>query len=237
MKITPATEIQTDNSTWLIYGNPGMRKTSTAKYLDGKTLYIPIDNTQSVLKGSENIDILGFNSYDAWNAWNELMKDLAKADLSKYDTIFFDNISELIRSMLANLGREGKNNRVPSQSNYQQIDFFIIDSVRFIKGLGKRVVFTAWEMTDVWSLPSGQVVNRSYPDIRIKILNNFMGLCQVVAKSAKNEDTGNYGFILEPSPYIFAKNQLDNRSSCAHEDIFKVGNVSSTNNKQQQEEK
>lgn len=226
--ITSATDIQADASTWLLYGNPGMRKTTTAKYLEGNTLYIPIDKTEIVLAGTPNIDIVNFDSYDAWNAWNQLMIDLKKADLSKYDTIFFDNISELTRSMLANLGREGNNNRVPSQGNYQQIDFFIIDSVRFIQTLGKRVVFTAWEMTDAWNLPSGQIVNRAYPDVRIKILNNFMGLCQVVAKSVINEETKNYGFILEPSPYVFAKNQLDNRKACAHEDIFNVGEQPST---------
>ncbi|PGP54025.1 DNA-binding protein, partial [Bacillus cereus] len=84
--------------------------------------------------------------------------------------------------------------------------FFIIDSFRFIQTLGKRIVFTAWETTDKWELPSGQAVNRAYPDIRLKILNNFMGLCQVVAKSFINEETKNYGFILDPSAYIFAKN-------------------------------
>ncbi len=225
MQVSNAAEITTNNSTYLIYGNPGMRKTSTANYLEGNTLYIPIDKTQAPLAGNSNIDIVQFDTYEAWTNWNQLMKDLASADLSKYDNLFFDNISELTRSMLANLGRDGNNNRVPSQANYQQIDFFIIDSVRFIQTLGKRVVFTAWETTDKWELPSGQAVNRSYPDIRSKILNNFMGLCQVVAKSVINEETKNYGFILEPSPYIFAKNQLDKRKASAHEDIFKVGYV------------
>ena len=229
MEISNATEIKTDSSTYLIYGNPGMRKTSTANYLEGKTLYVPIDKTQAPLAGNPNIDVVQFDTYEAWTNWNQLMKDLATADLSKYDTIFFDNISELTRSMLANLGREGNNNRVPSQANYQQIDFFIIDSVRFIQTLGKRVVFTAWEITDEWKLPSGQAVNRAYPDIRIKILNNFMGLCQVVAKSVINEETKNFGFILEPGPYIFAKNQLDKRKACAHEDIFKIGYVPEKN--------
>ncbi|HDR4883953.1 TPA: AAA family ATPase [Bacillus cereus] len=225
LEITNGAEITTNHSTYLIYGNPGMRKTSTANYVEGNTLYIPIDKTQAPLAGNAKIDMVQFDTYEAWTNWNTLMKELATTDLSKYDTIFFDNMSELTRSMLANLGREGNNNRVPSQANYQQIDFFIIDSVRFIQTLGKRVVFTAWETTDKWELPSGQAVNRAYPDIRIKILNNFMGLCQVVAKSIINEETKNYGFILEPSPYTFAKNQLDQRKACAHEDIFKIGYV------------
>ncbi len=225
MKLTNAAEIKFDSATYLIYSLPGMGKTSTINYLEGKTLYIPIDKTQYPLKGNPNIDIVEFDTHNAWQSWNQLMKDLAKEDLSKYDNLVFDNVSELTRSMLGNLGRDGKNNRVPSQANYQQIDFFIIDSVRFIQSLGKRVVFTAWELTDKWDLPSGQQVNRSYPDVRDKIRNNFMGLCSVVGKLVINPETQKRGFILAPNDFLFAKNQLDNRKACAQEDIFKVGDV------------
>jgi len=233
MKVSSATDIQIDASTFLLYAPPGMGKTSTIKYLEGKTLYVPLDKTHSVLKGCENIDIVDFNSHQAWEEWNALMRDLARTDLSKYDNLVFDNISELTRSMLGNLGRDGKNNRVPSMANYQQIDFFIIDSVRFIQTLGKRVVFTAWETTDKWELPSGQAVNRSYPDMRDKILNNFMGLCHVVGKLVINPETQKRGFILEPTDYLFAKNQLDDRKACSQENIFKVGHVPSTDNKEE----
>lgn len=228
MEITNAADIQKDTSTYLLYANPGIGKTHTAHYLEGKTLYIPIDRSETPLKGNANIDVVKFDTYNAWEAWNELMKSLGNADLSKYDTLFFDNISELVRSMLANLGRNGNNNRVPSQGNYQQIDFFLMDSARFVQTLGKRIVFTAWETTDKWDLPSGQQINRAYPDIREKIRNNFMGLCQVVGRLTINPETEKRGFILQPSDYIYAKNQLDNRKACAQENIFKIGYEPST---------
>lgn len=222
LNVTSAEEIETTASSYMIYGPPGSGKTHTLNFLDGKTLCVPIDKTHISLKGNPNIDIVEFNTHDAWEEWNALMRDLAKADLSKYDTLAFDNISELTRSMLGNLGRDGKNNRVPSMANYQQVDFFIIDSVRFIQSLGKRVVFTAWETTDKWELPSGQSVNRSYPDMRDKILNNFMGLCHVVGKLVTNPETQKRGFLLEPTDYLFAKNQLDSRKACLQEEIFKI---------------
>ena len=228
MEITNAADIQKDTSTYLLYANPGIGKTHTAHYLEGKTLYVPIDRSETPLKGNANIDIVKFDTYNAWEAWNELLKWLGKADLSKYDTLFFDNVSELVRSMLANLGRNGNNNRVPSQGNYQQIDFFLMDSARFVQTLGKRIVFTAWETTDKWDLPSGQQINRAYPDIREKIRNNFMGLCQVVGRLTINPETEKRGFILQPSDYIYAKNQLDNRKACAQENIFKIGYEPST---------
>lgn len=218
-----AADLQKDTSTYLLYANPGIGKTYTAHFLEGKTLYVPIDNSSMPLQGNTNIDIVKFNSYNAWDEWNKLLKDLAKTDLSEYDTIFFDNISELVRSMLANLGREGKNNRVPAQGDYQRIDFFLLDSIRYIQTLGKRIVFTAWETTDVWHLESGQIINRAYPDIREKIRNNFMGLCQVVGRLTINPETKERGFILQPTNYIFAKNQLDSRKGCKQADVFKIG--------------
>lgn len=225
MKKTNATELTKDTATYLLYANPGIGKTHTAHFLSGKTLYIPIDNSATPLAGNEKIDVVSFNSYNAWDEWNNLMKDLSQYDLSEYDTIFFDNVSELVRSMLANLGRDGKNNRVPAQGDYLRIDYFLLDSIRFIQSLGKRIVITAWETTDKWDLENGQQINRAYPDIREKIRNNFMGLCQVVGRLTINPETKERGFILQPTNYIFAKNQLDNRKGCKQEEIFSIHNT------------
>lgn len=230
MKITNATEINDDRATYLLYAPPGTGKTYTINYLEGKTLYVAIDKTQQPLKGNDNIDIMDFNTHEAWEEWEKLIKWLSKNDLSKYDNLVFDNVSELFRSMLGNLGRVGKNNRVPEMRHYQQIDFFIIDSIRYINSLNKRVVYTAWEMTDEFQTEEGQLFNRSFPDIRDKILNNFMGLCQVVGKLAINHRTKKRGFILQPSNSVFAKNQLDDRAFSLQEDIFKVGYESEVQN-------
>ncbi|ALX50439.1 AAA family ATPase [Lentibacillus amyloliquefaciens] len=223
MNITSAADISESRATYLLYAPPGTGKTHTINFLEGKTLYIAIDKTQYPLKGNKNIDILDFDTHNAWSAWTDLIKWLADNDLSKYDNLVFDNVSELFRSMLGNLGREGKNNRVPEMQHYQQIDFFIIDSLRFINSLNKKVIYLAWETTDEFQTEGGQIFNRTFPDIRSKIINNFMGLCQVVSKLAINNRTENRGFILQPSNSIFAKNQLDQRKHCLQEDIFKVG--------------
>lgn len=223
MQVTSATEIVENRATYLLYAAPGTGKTHTINFLDGKTLYVAIDKTQYPLKGNENIDILEFDTHRAWEQWNELIKWFNANDLSKYDNLVFDNVSELFRSMLGNLGREGKNNRVPEMRHYQQIDFFIIDSLRFIQTLNKRVVYLAWETTDEFITEAGQTFNRSFPDIRKTILNNFMGLCQVVGKLAINQRTSTRGFVLQPSNSMFAKNQLDQREFCLQEDVFKVG--------------
>lgn len=225
LNITNAADVVKDDSTYTLYAAPGVGKTSTLKYIDGSVLLIDIDHTSHVLKGEKHIDIFKFDSHNAWNKWAELMTSLSKMDLSKYDTIAFDNISELTHSMLGSMGREGKNNRVPTMMNYQQIDFLIIDSIRFLKGLGKRLVFFAWEDTDEWTTQEGQTYNRAYPMMRDKIRSNFMGLSDVVARLSYNPKTEQRGFILQPSDSMFAKNQLDNRGHCLQSEIFIVGDV------------
>ena len=226
MEITNAADIKDNRATYLLYAPPGTGKTYTINYLEGKTLYVAIDKTHQPLKGNENVDVMNFNTHEAWEEWNELIKWLSSNDLSEYDNLVFDNVSELFRAMLGNLGRVGKNSRVPEMRHYQQIDFFIIDSIRYLNSLNKRVIYTAWEVTDEFQTEEGQLFNRSFPDIRDKILNNFMGLCQVVGKLAINHRTKKRGFILQPSNSVFAKNQLDDRGFCLQEDIFKVGHVS-----------
>ncbi|PCF45073.1 DNA-binding protein [Staphylococcus delphini] len=225
--ISSAKDITTDKSTYLIYGKPGSGKTHTLNYLPGRTLYVNVDKSERPLKGNENVDILNFNSHEAWKEWGDLMKWFAenKQTLNNYDTIVIDNLSELFRSMLANLGRSGKNNRVPEMSHYQRVDFFTIDSLRFLQSLDKRLVFLAWETNYDFYTPAGQQITQSVPDIRKTIRDNVAGLCQVVARLIVNKESGKRGFILMPTNQIFAKNQLDNREHCLQEDLFKVGDV------------
>ena len=228
--ISSAKDIRTDKATYLIYAKPGTGKTHTINFLPGKTLYINVDKSERPLKGNDNIDVLDFNTHDAWKEWGELMKWFAdnKATLDNYDTIAIDNISELFRSMLANLGRNGKNDRVPEMSHYQRVDFFTIDSMRFLQSLKKRLVFIAWETNFEFYTPAGQQITQSVPDIRKTIRDNIAGLCQVVARLVFNEKTGKRGFIVSPSNNVFAKNQLDNREHCLQEELFTVGDVDDT---------
>ncbi|MDR5603937.1 AAA family ATPase [Staphylococcus coagulans] len=223
--ISSAKDITTDNSTYLIYGKPGSGKTHTLNYLPGKTLYVSVDKSERPLKGNENIEILDFNSHEAWTEWGELMKWFAENEelLKKYDNIVVDNLSELFRSMLANLGRTGKNERVPEMSHYQRVDFFTIDSLRYMQSLKKRLVFLAWETNYDFYTPAGQQITQSVPDIRKTIRDNVAGLCQVVARLVVNKESGKRGFILMPTNNVFAKNQLDSREHCLQDELFNVG--------------
>ena len=224
MKIKKATELNYDTATYLIYAQPGTGKTTALKYIPGKTLVIDIDKSSSVLSGAENIDVAEIDTHDIWDSWIETVKELLNGEAKEYDTIVVDNVSELIRSTLANLGRKGNNNRVPGIQDYQRVDFTIMDSFRALNKLDKRLVFTAWEMSDVWTEPNGQIFNRAMPDIRKPILSNFLGLCDVVGRLVVNEKedgTKKRGFFLESSPNVFAKNRLDDRPGCKVEELIR----------------
>ena len=223
MKITKATDITLNDSCYLIYGNPGFGKTSALKYIPGKTLVIDIDKSSKVLNGCENISIAEVDTHKIWDEWLNVVKELLKGAAEPFDTIVVDNVSELFRACLANLGRDGKNHRVPSQADYQRVDFTILDSLRALLQLKKRIVFTAWETSDQWTDENGMIYNRAMPDIRSKILNNFLGLTDVVARLVKKttEDGEEVrGFILQPSASVYAKNRLDDRKGCKVDELF-----------------
>ena len=222
INITNAESIQIVKGTYLIYGPPGMGKTSSFKYLPGKTLVLDVDRTTKILKGCKNIDIAEIDNINTWEYWEKTVLELTKNYKGKYDNFAVDNISELERCMLSDLGKQGKNMGVPSQGNYQQMQFRLVNSIRHLKNLDANIILTAWEFTDSYTTAEGQQFNRSYPQLNLKILNNIAGLCDVVGKLAINKE-GERGFILAPTNSYFAKNQLDDRKHCLQSQLILEG--------------
>ena len=222
MEIVSAKDLNANKETYLIYAAPGVGKTTSLKFIPGKTLVIDIDKSSLPLRGSENIDIVRVDVHNIWESWTNIVKELLKGAADKYDTVVIDNVSELFRATLAQLGREGKNNRVPTMADYQRVDFTILDSLRALQKLDARIVFTAWEKTDEWKEENGQTFSRAMPDIRPSIINNFMGLCSVVGRLTRavdEEGKERRGFILQPTRTVYAKNRLDERSGCKVEEL------------------
>lgn len=219
MQITKATDIKKTHGTYLIYAPPGGGKTSAVKYLPGKTLLLDIDRTSKVLKGCSNIDIVYIDNINTWKSWEDTVLELYKDYKGKYDNIVVDNVSELERCILSDLGRQGKNKGVPDQAAYQYMQFKLVNSLRYFKGLGCNIIWTAWETTDLYQDAGGQQWNRSFPQINGKILNNVLGLCDVVGKLMINSE-GKRGFTFTSTNSIYAKNQLDDRKGALQENLI-----------------
>ncbi|MBO0473274.1 AAA family ATPase [Enterococcus ureasiticus] len=219
MEIVKATDVKNLKGTYLIYGPPGRGKTTTIKYLPGKTLILDIDRTSKVLKGQENVDIVYIDNEDTWNDWGKTLKDLTENYVGVYDNVVVDNVSELERCILSSLGAEGKNNGVPSQGDYQYMQFRMVNSLRYMKNLNSNLIWTAWEEIDLWTDADGSSYNTALPQINRKIRNNVLGLCDVVGRLMVKED-GDRGFILESTNSTYAKNQLDDRKGCLQSELI-----------------
>lgn len=226
-------DLQNDKYTALLYCAPGIGKTTTigkiAEQSKGKTLILDVDRTTKALKKKDIIkdtskivirQIDNINTFEDWtNALKELLalKEQGKLD---FENIAVDNISELERCILSDLGAKGKNKGVPAQADYQYMQFKLVNSLRLMKSLGVNIIWTAWETVEQFQNPDGSTYNRQYPKINGKIVDNVCGLCDIVGKITTNKE-GQRGIILEANQNTYAKNQFDNRKGCLVDDFMK----------------
>lgn len=223
--------------TAMLYCPPGVGKSTAigliAEKGDGKTLVFDVDRTitrtlnkHEIVQSTDNIlirKIDNVNTCDDWDAAiNELIAMNASGELQKLGikTIAVDNISELERCLLSDMGARGKNRGVPAMGDYQVMQFKLVNSLRRMKSLGVNIVWTAWEDNRQIVNPDGSAYTQIIPKVSAKIVDNICGLCDVVGKIFVNKD-GEHGILLEAAQNIYAKNQIDNRKACKVEDFAK----------------
>ncbi len=217
-----------ENFSALLYAPPGGGKTYTASFLKGKTLVIDIDRTTNVLAGNPNIDIVYADLNDVELGMKKLLKEIHDNYLDQYDNIFFDNLSEFEQAWLAEKSRlsktrDGKSMGIPEMGDYNKYSFYLPDMIRYINSWqGVNKIYTAWETQIQIQSPGGQIFNQFRPQIREKIVNNIMGLMNMVGRLVANEETGQRGFLLKRSNQTFAKNQLDGREFALQEELFNI---------------
>lgn len=232
--------LQADNHyTALLYCPPGVGKSTAigliAEASEGNTLVLDVDRTitktlakKEVVKDTSRIFIEQVDNINTFDGWTKLMDDLGELatsgqlEAANITTIAVDNISELERCILSDLGAKGKNKGVPAMADYQYMQFKLVNSLRFMKSLGVNIVWTAWEIVEQFTSPDGSQYSRLYPKCSAKIVDNICGLCDVVGKIFVNKD-GQHGILLEATQNIYAKNQIDNRKHCKVEDFVKFG--------------
>ena len=219
--------------TALFYCSTGVGKTTTAGLIaeksKGKTLILDVDRTIAtslgkgeIVKDISRIDIRQIDNVHTWSDWESAMKELSELKNSGkmyYENIVVDNISELERCILSDLGSQGKNKGVPAQADYQYMQFKLVNSLRFMKSLGANIIWTAWETYENYTMPDGTQYTRSYPKISAKIVDNICGLCDIVGRIVAKQD-GTRGIVLEATQNVYAKNQIDNRKGCLAEEFI-----------------
>lgn len=220
--------------TALLYCPPGVGKSTAigliAEQGKGKTLVLDIDRTidrtmakKEIVKDTSRLYTVKIDNVNTFSAWTNTLNELQamkNAGTLDFETIAVDNISELERCILSDLGSQGKNKGVPAMGDYQYMQFKLVNSLRFMKQWGCNIVWTAWEDCAQFTMPDGTGYSRLVPKISSKILDNICGLCDVVGKIMVNKD-GQHGIILEAQQNIYAKNQIDSRKACKVENFSK----------------
>jgi phage nucleotide-binding protein len=209
------------NFKMLLYAKPGTGKTSTVRYLKGKTLLLDIDHTSQVLSGLPGISVVRINPETVTKDIVEFF-GYAKANIHEYDNVVIDNLSHYQKLWLMEKGKNTKSGQ-PELQHYGIFDSHLLNMISTFNSLDANIVYTSWENTRQIQLENGQLYNQFLPDIRDKVVNHVMGIIPVVGRLVKNPETNVRGFLLSESNGTFAKNQLDNREFSLQEDIFKVG--------------
>ena len=220
--------------TCLAYCAPGVGKSTFIGLIGekskGKTLVLDIDRTfvptmskDEVVHDFDRIEVMPIDNIETWDSWTNALKslkDVKDAGGFDFENICVDNISELERCILSDLGSKGKNRGVPAQADYQYMQFKLVNSLRFLKSLGVNVYLTAWETTETFQNPDGSSYSRVYPKMSAKIVDNICGLCDVVGRIIVNKE-GARGLLMEASQNVYAKNQRDTRKVCKVEEFLK----------------
>ena len=222
--------------TALLYCKPGVGKSTAigliSEATEGNTLVLDVDRTitrtlakQEIVKDTSKVMIQDIDNINTFENWTDILKQIG-ADNCKFlkdnniTTVAVDNISELERCILSDLGSKGKNKGVPAMADYQYMQFKLVNSLRYMKSWGVNIVWTAWETIENFTHPDGTQYSRVIPKISAKIMDNICGLCDIVGWIGVDKE-GVHRILLESTQNIYAKNQVDTRKGCLVNEFIK----------------
>lgn len=216
MEILNGKDLKFRYQTALLYGPPGMGKTTALGALPGKTLIIDVDRGADVLIGNDRVDIVRLAP--DLKDMKDILEELEQK--CEYDNVCLDSLSELERGMLAILGRLGKNGGAPELVHYGQAHFRLLDICRRLRTLPANIIFTAWEEYKEVVALDGTKYTQTRPMLSGKTTENICGLCDIVGELILSLKDGNRYVRLEASPTLVAKDRFFKRQFCTPENLL-----------------
>lgn len=225
LEIKKATEISRTHE-WrvLLYGKPGLGKTSAIKGLTGKVLVLDLDGSSRVLAGLKDVDVISFNRENPIQSMKEFL-DEARGILKGYQTLVIDNITAFEKDWFVARGLKSKNGIRNEIQDYGDYTNYFLRLITMIYSLPINIYVTAWEDKRDIDLEDGTKLTEYIPQVRNQVLNQLLGLTDVVGRIQVNPATHGRGAILEGSDGVYAKNRLDDRTACKIENLFKFGQI------------
>lgn len=218
----------------LIYAPSGGGKTVQTTRIPapnrGRNALLCSDNSSVVLKQPQfkrdNLDIVTvenwMNTDKRGRPQSYFHQQFEEAvESKKYDNIIVDNLSDLFDMAILEMDESGryKDMRQAYQVVYQAIKRL----ARKAGQLDCNVIFTAWANQQAVILPSGERGIRIEPKLPSKILDNVLGLCNIVgyiSTAVDKDGKKQWFYITEGSPNLYAKNQLTGAAKCWPEDLW-----------------
>ena len=228
----PAGGGKTTNATLVKGGYVGIENGKLKQYKPrGKNKLLCSDNSSIVLN---NFDRPNLDIEATWN-WCEkdklgneqecFKKQFEKAvESNAYDTIIVDNTTSIFNNAIIELLDSGryKDERMAYKDVYNGLRRLAWEAAQ----VKTNVIFTGWHTVEDFPDPiTGAMTKRTIPKLAIKIMDDFIGMCNICAyiNTAERDGKKAWYYVLEGSPNIYAKDQLYCRKSCMPEDLFTGG--------------
>lgn len=202
---------------WLVYGVPGVGKTTLAGMLKGKTYMLSLDKSFERIETWQNKEIW---LIDPESPINDLYEFIKSFDPKEYDNLVIDNVSNLQKLWFIEMAKESKNGLDNQLKHYNEFTNWLIRFISKVFSYDVNILVTAWERQVKVTDPSGQEFEQYAPDLRDSARDYLMGNCDQVGRLIQKPNSGERGIILQGTVDTYAKNRLDSRKGCKVDEFF-----------------